>query len=272
MVKISHLMTFACLVTMLLFSSSISAQEIIYVKGATGEAEIVGRISEEEARRQALNNAKVEALRRAGVGEKIQTYENLFRSEFNNDFTEFFSTDIHAELQGAIQNYEIVSHRRKVDEVTNLFMVEVTIDASVILYSTKPDPTFNVKVDGIKGIYDEGEFITFSIFSTQDCYLHIFSITDNYTGLLYPNNFEKFQLINGNAEMKFPFGHLDYEAFKSGKGVDTNRMVFVFTKSPVQFLNHTGEEQLTSSETIFSWIYSIMPNERVVDYHAFTVR
>jgi hypothetical protein len=272
MFKLSGLLPIICSFTLCLFTLTANAQEIIHVKGATGEAEIVGRISEEEARKQALNKAKIEALRKAGVGEKIQTYENLFRSELNNDFTEFFSTDIHSELQGAIQSYEVVTHRRKVDEVTNLFMVEVTIDASVVLYSTKPDPTFSVKVEGIKGIYDEGEFITFNILSTQDCYLHIFSITDNYTGLIYPNKWEKFQPISANTEMKFPFGYLDYEAFKSGKGIDTNRMVFVFTKSPIQFMSHTGEEQLTSSETIFSWIYSIMPNERVVDYHAFSVR
>lgn len=257
----------------LLYVSPVISQDIIEVKGIVGEAPIVGRISEDEARKQALNSAKVEALRKAGVGENIQTYENLFRSELNNDFTEFFSSDIQTELRGAIQSYEIVSHRRKVDPVTNLFMVEVTIDAAVILYKSSPDPTFNVKVEGIKAIYGEGELLTFSLQATQACYLHVFSITDNYTCLLYPNMLEKFQEIKPNQRMEFPFGNLDYLLFKSGKGIDNNRMVFVFTKKPIQFLKHSGgEEQLTASETIFSWIYSIMPEERMVDYHAFTVR
>ena len=256
----------------LLYVSPVISQDIIEVKGIVGEAPIVGRISEDDARKQALNDAKVEALRKAGVGENIQTYENLFKSELNKDYTEFFSSDIHTELRGAVQEYVIVSHRRKVDEVTNLFMVEVVIDAKVILYKSSPDPTFNIKVEGIKAIYEEGELLKFSLQSTQECYLHIFSITDNYTSLLYPNNWEKYQPIKANKPMEFPFGLIDYELFKSGKEVDTNRMVFVFTKKPIQFTTHTGEEQITSSETIFSWIYSIMPEERMVDYHAFTVR
>ncbi|MDX9845707.1 MAG: DUF4384 domain-containing protein [Tenuifilaceae bacterium] len=273
MSKLFKQFSFIGTIAFVLYVMPVNAQDIIKIQGAVGEAEIVGKISEEDARKQALNNAKVEALRKAGVGENIQTYENLFRSELNNDFTEFFSSDIQTELRGAIQSYEIVSHRRKVDPVTNLFMVEVTIDASVILYKSSPDPTFNVKVEGIKAIYEEGELLTFSLQATQACYLHVFSITDNYTCLLYPNKLEKFQEIKPNQRMEFPFGNLDYELFKSGKGIDTNRMVFVFTKKPIQFLKHSGgEEQLTASETIFSWVYSIMPDERNVDYHAFTVR
>jgi hypothetical protein len=252
--------------------NSAKSQEKIEVKGIVGEAEIVGRISEEEARRSALNNAKVEALRRAGVGESIQSYENLFRSEVDKNFTEFFTTDIQTELQGAIQSYEIVDHRRKVDPVTNLFMVEVTINATVILYSSKPDPTFSVKVEGIKGIYDEGELLEFSIFATQNCYLHIFSITDNYTILMYPNFWEKLKEIPANKKIEFPF-EVTYELFKSGKGVDTNRLIFVFTKEPIKYLNFSGQqEQITTAEPIFTWIYSIMPDQRKVDYHVFTVR
>lgn len=272
MSKLRYHKVVAWVACILLYFPTAISQNIIEVKGIVGEAEIVGRISEDEARKQALNNAKVEALRKAGVGENIQTYENLFRSELNKDFTEFFNSDVHSELRGAIQEYEVVRHRRKVDEVTNLFKVEVIIDAKVILYKSSPDPTFNITVEGVKALYDEGELLKFSIQSTQECYLHIFSITDNYTSLIYPNKWEKFQAINANKQMLFPFAQIEYELFKSGKEPDTHRMVFVFTKKPIRFTQHTGEDQLTSSETIFSWIYSIMPEERMVDYRAFIVR
>lgn len=262
------------LIAILLLSSWVHAQKTINIKGAKGTGELVGRISYEEARREALNQAKVEALRKAGVSEHLQSYESLFRSELDNDFSEFFSSDIQAELQGAVQNYEIVNHERKVDPETNLFIVEVTIDATVVLYDTKPDPTFNVRVEGIKGVYEVGELLTFSVFATQKCYLHIFSISDTYTSQMYPNAWEIFMEIPANKKVMFPFEQIiEYELFKESEKPELNRLILVFTKKPIRFLNHSGgEEQKTSSEAIFSWIYSLTPDIRKVDYQVFTLR
>lgn len=249
------------------------SQQTIQVKGAKGTGEIVGRISYEEARREALNQAKVEALRKAGVKENLQSYESLFRSEVNNDFSEFFSSDIQSELQGAVQSYEIVSHERKVDPVTNLFNVEVTINATVILYENKPDLTFNVRVEGVKGIYEDGENLTFTLTATQNCYLHIFSITDTYTSLMYPNVWEPFKEIQAGKKISFPFSQIiDYSLFKNTKEPELNRVLFVFTKKPIRFLKAVGDDQLTSSEEIFAWVYGITPDERKLDYQVFTVR
>ena len=250
----------------------LNAQEIIKVDSVRGQALITGRISEAEARREALNDAKVEALRKAGVSEHLQTYEMLFRSEMNNDFSEFFGSDIQAELQGAVQDYHVLSWSRKIDPETNLFAIEVLLNATIIKYSNRPDPTFNVKVEGIKPVYGEGENLTFTIFATQNCYLHIFGITDKYTSLIYPNTWEAHKLFEAGKQEKFPIGNVEYPLFKSGKEPELTRIVFVFTKDPVQYLSFKGEEQITSSEAIFSWIYSLMPDRRKVDYHMFTVR
>lgn len=257
----------------LLYAFSAFSQEEVKVNGIKGVGVIAGRISFEDARREALNKAKVEALRQAGVSEQLQSYEMLFRSEVNNDFSEFFSSDIQAELRGAVKQYEIVSTESKTNPETKLPQVEVTINATVILYSSGPDPSFNVKIEGIKGIYDDGEHLTFSIFSTRDCYLHIFGIADSYTCLLYPNYIENFKLIEANKKVTFPLGPVDYPLFKDAKEPEVTRVVFVFTKDPIRYLNYEGhEDQATTSEAIFSWIYSLMPEQRAVDYHTFTVR
>ena len=269
---------FGAILLLVNFTISVYSQEVIEVKGIMGESEIVGRISESEARQAAINNAKVEALRKAGVGENLKSYENLFRSEVNNDFSEFFSSDVQAELQGAIQNYEIVNEKRKLDPTTNLFMYEVMLNASVVLYSSKPDPTFSVKVEGVKGVYENGEELSFSIYSTKECFLHIFSIADSYSGLLYPNSIESQKLIEANKKICFPLGIMEYPLFKSGEKPEITRVVFVFTKVPIRFLKYKPvltdgfEEWITTSEDIFSWIYSITPDARIVDYSVFTVR
>jgi hypothetical protein len=249
------------------------AQKVVEVKGIVGVGEIAGRISYEEAKRDALNQAKVEALKRAGVNEHLQSYENLFRSEVNNDYSEFFSSDIQSELQGAVQSYEIVKHERKIDQLTQLFNVEVTINATVVLYDTKPDPTFNIRVEGVKGIYEQGEELKFSVYSTQNCYLHIFAITDTYTSLMYPNIWEPFKEIEAGKKIAFPFSQIiDYTLYKNSKEPEMNRILFVFTKKPIRYLNTIGEDQITNSESIFSWVYSLTPDERRIDYQVFTIR
>ena len=261
----------------LILCFQLNAQEVIKVKNAKGDGVIAGRISFEDARNEAINKAKVDALRKAGISEHIASYEQLYRSELNNDFAEFFNSDIQTELQGAIKEYTVVNQETTTDPLTKLPSIEVTIDATVIKYSTRPDPTFNVKVEGIKQVYEVGEHLSFTIFSTKNCYLNIFAIADDYTCLLYPNQElkEVFTEIPAQQKVSFPFRPdlNDYELYKDSKKPEVNRIVLVFTKKPVQYLNHSGGyDQFTSSESIFSWIYGLTPDERKVDYQVFTLR
>ena len=254
------------------FSTNSFTQEIKQVKGAKGSGIIVGRISEKEAREEALNAAKVEALRMAGVVENLSSYELLFRSELDFDYSEFFSSDVHSDLQGAVKNYTIVKQDRMLDPHTQLFQIEISIDADVILYSVKPDPEFLVKISGIKNIYEEGEKLKFNVNATKDCYLHIFSLSENETCMMYPNNWETHKLIPGMSDISFPFGHVDYYLEKTEKSPEVNRILFVFTKTPIKFINYQGEYQITSPEKIFSWVYSITPDIRRLEYKTFTIR
>ncbi len=267
-----HNFALVAVILFLFASTNIFAQDIKEVTGAVGTGIIAGRISEADARQEAINNAKVEALRKAGVKENLQQYEMLFRSEVNQDFSEFFSSDIQAELNGAVQNYEIVKEEKKIDPTSGLFTVEVTLNATVILYSSRPDAAFNVQIKGMKGVYEDGENLTFSIFSSRNCYLHIFSITDTETSVLYPNKYEKFKEIVSEKDIVFPLAHLEYPMYAMGKKPEMNRLVFVFTKDPIQFLNYKGEDRITTPESIFSWVYSITPDMRKVEYITFTIR
>jgi hypothetical protein len=258
------------IVCLALSVADISAQVEKQVTGAKGEGILAGRVSESEARAEALSKAKVEALRKAGITESLNSYQMLFKSEANNNFSEFFSSDVQTEIQGAVKNYTIVSERRK--SYDHYFAIEVTIDATVVMYDTRPDPGFSIRIDGIKPIYNSGENLEFSIMSTKDCYLHIFNIAQDYAALMYPNFFEKEKLIQSGVKAKFPFGFNQYELSKDGKEPEFNRLVFVFTKQPIKYLHIDGDDQVTSSEKIFSWVYGMTPDKRIVQYQTFTIR
>jgi hypothetical protein len=51
---------------------------------------------------------------------------------------------------------------------------------------------------------------------------------------------------------------------------ETNRLIFVFTKKPISFIK-MDSEQVTSVEGVFSWIYSISPDQRTLDYKSYFI-
>lgn len=60
--------------------------------------------------------------------------------------------------------------------------------------------------------------------------------------------------------------NVDYVMERTTKGdkPETTRLIFVFTKRQMEFIDLQGEEQITSVEKILSWIYSISPDQRKV--------
>lgn len=252
-----------------------TAQEIINVSNAIGRQVIAGSISEDEARTKAVAQAKVDALRKAGVAEHIQSYEMLYKSEIGNRFDEVFMSDMLSEIRGAVRKYDIVKIDKGLDEYKN-FYLEATINAEVVLYSTGKDPAFQVNIDGIKQGYQSGERMRYTITTTQDCYLNIFNLYENNASLIYPNNYEKSRLFKAGESVTFPLSNLmeGYTLEKSSSQPETNKLVFVFTKENIPYikfkLNQEGD-QITSFEEISAWLLSISPDKRVNYFIQFVI-
>jgi hypothetical protein len=222
----------------IIFFSSINilySQEIKSVKNIIGNAFISGDISPNQARAQALNDAKINALKSAGIAENINAYQLLLTSQNNNDYRQFFASDIQSEMQGAVQSYSIKSEKNYCKNDKEL-ICEVVIDAEVIKYNTKPDINFDVNIIGIKGAYNNNEKLTFTINSTEACYLTIFNLADKESTLLFPNEYEQHFLINSNQKINFPVAKIDYLMNTEVKPQETNRLIFVFTKTKIPFI------------------------------------
>jgi hypothetical protein len=253
-----------------LLAFQVSAQKQVKVSGIKGTAFISGDVSPNQAKLIALNDAKINALKAAGIGENIKSYQLLFSSQEKNEFSQFFSSDIQSEIQGAVSSYEITNQAtvKKSDEVLN---IEITIDASVIKYETKPDNTFDAYIEGLKAVYNNHDKLTFTVKTTQDCYLTIFNITDVDATLMYPNNYEKQNSFNSIKVYHFPLGQVDYALETDLKEKESNRLIFVFTKTAVPFIK-MDKDQVTTNEAIFNWIYSIMPDQRKVEYRSLVIQ
>ncbi len=275
----SWLQHFACVLILnvaLLATSVLNAQAqlVIPVEGARGASYITGDISVNQAFHQALNEAKVNAMNLAGISEHISSYAALLTSQVNNDFSEFFSGETMTEIQGAVRSHTVVKQEKSVDSETGIIKLNVEINAEVIRYETKPDPTFDAMVTGVKPVYSHGETLTFTVESSQNAFLHIFNITDTESFLLFPNSIEKDNQIFARQPRLFPSDKLEYYLEIGKKNPETNRLVFVFTKQPLAYLRIEQQEydQVVDNDHIFTWIYSIPPDQRLLIPVSFVIR
>ncbi len=255
---------------LLLFSIPLSAQKIINVKDIKGTSFISGDISFNQAKNLALNDAKINALKAAGIAENIKSYQLLFSSQDKNDYSQFFSSDIQSEIQGAVESF-VIKNQNTVKKSEIELYIEVTIDASVIKYETIPDITFDTYIEGVKAVYNNYDHLVFSVKTSRPCYVTIFNINDTEATLMYPNSVEKPFSLKAIETYNFPVGEVDYELETSLKEKETNRLIFVFTKTAIPFIK-MDKDQVTTNEAIFNWIYSIMPDQRRVEYHTLTIQ
>jgi hypothetical protein len=255
-----------CLIIFLsfFFVSLTFAQKTVKVRAVKGYAFVSGDISPNEARAIAVKEAKINALKAAGIAENIKSYELLFNSQNNNDFTQFFNSDIQSEIQGAVQSYEVKKEKITQNKQLEL-LFEVEIDASIISYDSKPDIAFNQHIEGIGLFYQNNQPLTFSLKSTQPFYLTVFNITNSESVLLYPNKFEKQEKFQSDVSYSFPSNKINYILNTTAKESEENMLIFVFTKSQIPYIN-MNNEFVTNSDAIFSWIYSILPDQRNVEY------
>ncbi|NOU16970.1 MAG: DUF4384 domain-containing protein [Bacteroidales bacterium] len=255
---------------LIIISLASSSQEIKHIQGAKGRYSITGDVSEETAKQKALAEAKVDALKKAGVSENIRSYDMLFKSEIGSKFEEVFMSDKQSEIRGAVQDYT-AQYSKGLDEFKN-FYIEVTIDASVILYKTSPDPAFNVAINGIKQGYQNNEKLTFTVIPSIDCYINIFNIYEKEASLTYPNPYEKQQFLEGGKSYTFPLNpNIDYPLEKTSKEPEKNKLVFVFTKERIPYVKYHGEDQNTSFEEVSSWLFSISPDKRYSQFVSFVI-
>ena len=102
-------------------------------------------------------------------------------------------------------------------------------------------------------------------------YLTIFSITDSEASVFFPNSYETDNKLLPIKVYDFPLGDVEYALDIDRRKQEINRLLFVFTKSYIPFIK-MNENLITTEESIFNWIYSIMPDQRKVEYYNLVVK
>jgi len=231
----------------------------------------------EEVKNKAIDEAKKNAMVKAGISENVQVSDFLYTFEedekFKDIFQSFVSTETGAEI--IVQNDKEL--KRDINEFGNI-LIEVEISAVIYKHDDKKDPAFILKVDGLKEFYYEEDPIDFSILPSKDGYLKIFNITEVSTLVLYPYSDPAYSYLNDdperlfikNEKTQFPVNrNMDHYFFgidSEEKDKEYNLLIFVFTKDNIPFMDEV------KVNNIMKWIYQIPLEDRVVAQYGIIVK
>ena len=240
---------------------------IVKVDNVVGAAYIVNNVSPNQAKEEALSQAKQEALRKAGVPESISSVASLSTFETNSSFSQYFSEHALIELSGVVKSYEIVNEFMTVKD-SIMIEYKVVINATILMDKTTRDASFNVGINGVKALYNNGSDLSFNVDATQDCFLYVFHKTKDGISLLLPNDFERENKIQKQRTKTYPSGDVSYAL--SASQPEEQNIVFVFLKKQ-QLLNKFFLNEAMSENDFFNWVYQFKRNERIIKGYTFWI-
>ncbi|MFO7827785.1 MAG: hypothetical protein R6V23_04115 [Bacteroidales bacterium] len=223
-----------------------------------GDNESIGQVT-----LRAINEAKVEALKRAGVEENIASFTDYFQSEDNEKYEELFTSDILSDIRGSVKDIEVVEESRSFDDAGRI-KVDVLINCTVVKYITEKDVAFDAWVDGVGMFYPNNSDLKFKIKPSKDTYVKIFIFSETDAFQLFPNDYETSYLLKGNNQYFFPSELMDYTLYTDKKS-EIHRMIMVFMKEDIPYTRDV------EYKNIIDWIFSIPPDMRVIKSFGFSV-
>lgn len=247
---------------LLCFSFPLFAQ-VVEVRGAEGRWAIAN-ITPERAKGKALAEAKREALRLAGVSERVRATDALSSMSDGSDTWQVFNSFSSIEVGGAVVDYDIVENNI-IKENEAIYSV-VRINAKVKIYKTDIDDEFKLSVSALRRSgYKHGEPIEFSVLPNKSGYLKIFLFEDTENAnLVYPNLYEADKLFVEKTPVFFPTNKMiQYTAQKMKRGkIEHNYLIFVYTKKDIPFAAKV------TYKSVLNWINDIEPSERDVVFES----
>lgn len=256
--------------TLSTYASSQEVEVVVRVKEVIEDDE-----SEDEVFERALKRSKDEALIKAGVIERHQSYFYTSISEKNGDINEQMHYKIYSELDGNILSSEVLKkERKKIDKIWHLIL---KVKIVIIKYQTIKDPTFVADFDGIKKVYQDSSCIKFKIDPNQDCFLTIFYLTDEETQILYPTTSEETRdtRLHNRLFKKGEIVPINWicTALK-GKHIEHGSLICVMTKEYIPFYEREKNHQFstqTSRDDFLKWISVIERNKKNLKEFSITI-
>lgn len=219
-------------------------------------------ISMEEAKQLAREDAKKKALVMV-CGEQINAWDVVESSAAGESYNSLTTVRV----DGEIVDFDIQNEFWKQNPLRESELVFTCIANVTVKKGIDPDPNFVVDVTGVSPSYIAESHLTFSVKPYSDCYLKVFIFENAELGYrLYPNEAEKPMLLEKANVYHFPSNDKgDYELY-TDKEIETDRLVFVFTKDERPFYN-----DVTSRTEIEQWMARIPNDQKYIYYTSINI-
>lgn len=225
-------------------------------------------------KKEALHNAKVNALREAGVAEAVQSFTTTYVGQGGSAATQSASAELGMlMLDGQVRlkgepKYEVTAPNQD-----NLMRATVTIRAEV-MEEERGDPEFRIRVSGLQPTYRDGEQVKFSVTAYRDCYIRIFWFDQASSAqvegqMIYPlAKRYRDRLWKADVEYRYPKLPAEYvmgnplkvEAYKqTDQRLESTMLFVVALKKQIPY-----EREVCNYEQFIDWLLDIPADQRTV--------
>jgi len=248
----------------ILLGSPIYAQKLVTVNQATGRVTLHGDMSLNQAKEKAIQEAKLDALRQAGVVEQISETSMLFQQSTTAKADALFSSLISNQINGEIAGFKLLSNGLKSETQPPVY--EVVIQAEVKVYEEEEASGIEVVLSGIQDQYFDQEPLQFSVKTNRDGYLHAFIVNESEVYQIFPNDYEKVHALSGGKAIQYPINTgIEYQ-LETTKPEAIHYLVLLFTTEAVKLSPPATLNELLSR------LAGLPRKQKTVEWHSFIVR
>lgn len=278
-------------VIFLLIANENFPQDGVWVE--TTASVLAANITPDEAKKQALDNARAEAIKQV-VGIKIaeETYRSVTESQSStqDDFFDVFSKLNRSTASGKIVE-EIPEYSVSIQNETPVYTVK--LNAKVIEEKGKPDYGFTAEIVMSQDVFfDRGsikknDIIEFKLWASKNCYLYLFNVMSNDSvQLVIPNKYinDNFYSIDRHEQefvRKMNAIELKFRAsLPEGKSLVKEALLLVALKEKIDFFSNNlstdGQGVIPTYKAaitdIMNWLVRIPADMRTEAFKSFTIK
>lgn len=256
----------------------------IKTKTVTAERELyAGNKTPREARREAIDQAQAEAVRKA-IGTQVQAQQRSSTIERGEEVVNRFSQIVRTGSSGRVTDFEVLEEKLRSKNGT--IYQYVRIRATVQPTAGRPDPGFVVSLQltdddrtfVARDSREKSDEIIAKVEVTKDANLTLFNVTPDTLQVIWPNSLSTDTSIPAGTMVEFPPPNLRARGFHlrvelpEDRRQITERLVAVATKKRVPFQevpkrqieNGTLETAQASVQTLNRWLVDIPLGQRAI--------
>ena len=194
----------------------------------------------EKCKEDAIKSLKSKALRESGVYEDVKSFKSISRTQFDNEFESYVSSNILTSIGGYVKNIEFIDEVRNYDPIKDQMFFDLKIKAKIKKYKSVKDPQFVARIEGVLGTYKSNDELNFDkniklkITPQSDCYIKVFFINETEAQIVYPIETEEKYKTKDESKDKIHKGGktliLDYISPETKKEKEFGNLLIVITK------------------------------------------